>query len=1463
MDSDKKKKCGNERYSNKISQEKKSLKHGETAGNCPESSFPISDVFKRLDNLDQKLGKIEQLRELEEVSKLQDELKKQIETLSAEKADAISKKILTENLLRERDSEAEELRKLNINLKEKVEAANVLTMKLAMRIRQLAHIESDQKSTQQELLSGKKSLEQTQLALNGKELKLEETKKLLLSTWTDLQDSCSKHKKSREDLLLAWENLKNSRLELKKARSDFRTAQNELRETRISLKQSRENLAEVWKDLQATRKAHHDDREKLKKAWQDLRETRHIQEADRAVLKNAWQDLCSTRQALKESGNKLQSTRQELRETRIALKDSRECFGVTWSNLQTTREKLNQSNTDFRNAWKALQKTRRDLKNDREKLQVLRKKLEETIRQLKEAHSIAKSLQSELRISRIELKECREQLVSAWKDLQTTKQNWNGFRRNYQSLRDQTRNMQQIQSDLSQAKAENAVFRELLGSLQNRLKSGNSVLQLDDRTMDLIRNGLSIASDAGKKAETESAPAPLPELMEEAVVPDDLIFTDEIIIPEELNLEEIPLSELPESLEPVIIPEDLEEEEPLPIPEDVILEETVIIPEELKLEEVKLPETLTLSELPVLPEELNLEEVEIPGDLPPMSEVVIPEELEAEPEIIIPEDLRFTDEIVIPEELKLEETDCGSPADVPEIPAEPVEEELDESIVISVILPVYNQADLAISAIESVIAQTYKNWELLIIDDGSTDHLAEAVKSCLTDKRIRYLKQKNQKLSKALNNGFALARGNFLTWTSADNIMHPQMLRRLSTFLRKNPVYSMVYADYSVIDSNGEPFVQPWFRPDNKKFPESPEIHLPNYVELLNIVRDNFIGACFMYRRTVPMIIGEYDPILGIEDYDYWMRINSTMKISHLGTEEMLYQYRVHENSLSARMVELNIAEKCENLMEYERDRWTFQCKEFEVYALFPKTGQNFRNLNLKFHYSRLEGAGLPDPLGKRVLLVKGCDLSSFTPQELEQYNFIGAYFDPGTANDAGKNAYLIRNFNIQCFAKTGTEEFDRLQVITPNLFNCQFQDFGYYSMLIANNRIFFQATHSKEELKRVIPSVPENQTGKIIIMLQKIANGGMEQVAFDMARNFRKAGKNAVLLCIDAPEDDVRIPEDLELIIPDQEKKEADFCNLLTKEKTAAVIAHFSTWGAKEVHKKGIPFYQVIHNTYTWLAPEQIEAYQEADKYTAAYIAVSANVAWYSIEVLKLPAKKMVVIENGVEFENFQFSEQKRADGRKQFGFTGNEFVFLAPANCYGCKGQLNLVLAFAAAYRKNPNLRLILAGKIIEAHYFMKIQKIIAENQLENVIISDYFNNMETIYCAADAVVLPSFWEGCSLAVAEARHLQRPLLATRVGDIERQTNHKNCILIDLPFKYLTELRNSNCTKTCYSVNPEMVEALETGIQKIIAGEYPHANSNENSAEQSAAEVYDRYLKLLNLHIQGKFTLDVIRHNI
>lgn len=217
---------------------------------------------------------------------------------------------------------------------------------------------------------------------------------------------------------------------------------------------------------------------------------------------------------------------------------------------------------------------------------------------------------------------------------------------------------------------------------------------------------------------------------------------------------------------------------------------------------------------------------------------------------------------------------------------------------VSIVLPCYNGAKMIGEAIESIIAQTYTDWELIIVNDCSTDNTLEVAKSyAAKDKRIRvFSNEKNSKLPATLNHGFREARGEYWTWTSDDNLLLPTMLEELCKFLDENPEVGFVISDLANIDIDGNILSYDLF-PDN----------IAEQLPLRNCV-----GASFMYRSSVAQKAGEYrEDLFLVEDYEYWIRLLSYTKFAHI--PKVLYQYRIHSQSLTSTR-QKEIAENLLNL---------------------------------------------------------------------------------------------------------------------------------------------------------------------------------------------------------------------------------------------------------------------------------------------------------------------------------------------------------------------------------------------------------------------------------------------------------------------------------------------------------------------------------------------------------------------
>ena len=127
------------------------------------------------------------------------------------------------------------------------------------------------------------------------------------------------------------------------------------------------------------------------------------------------------------------------------------------------------------------------------------------------------------------------------------------------------------------------------------------------------------------------------------------------------------------------------------------------------------------------------------------------------------------------------------------------------SQLVSIIMPSYNTAEYIADSIKSVLDQTYTDWELIIVDDCSTDNTDEAVAPFLSDERIKYFKnEKNSGAAVSRNYALREAKGKWIAFLDSDDLWFPEKLEKQVGFMKKNG-YHFSYTNYSEIDSDGKP----------------------------------------------------------------------------------------------------------------------------------------------------------------------------------------------------------------------------------------------------------------------------------------------------------------------------------------------------------------------------------------------------------------------------------------------------------------------------------------------------------------------------------------------------------------------------------------------------------------------------------------------------------------------------------
>ena len=210
---------------------------------------------------------------------------------------------------------------------------------------------------------------------------------------------------------------------------------------------------------------------------------------------------------------------------------------------------------------------------------------------------------------------------------------------------------------------------------------------------------------------------------------------------------------------------------------------------------------------------------------------------------------------------------------------------------VSVVIAAYNQAAWLGHAIESVRAQSFEDWELVVVDDGSTDATREVASRHTADGRIRYVHQARGERSAARNRGIAASSAPLVAFLDADDVWLPEKLAKQVTALAADPIAGLCYTPARFIDAAGRPL--PIRKPPRAI---SGEV-------FARLMRGNvIILASVLVRRRCLEEVGGFDTTLNAcEDWDLWLRIARRWPI--VVVDEELTLYRRHEANTAWREV--------------------------------------------------------------------------------------------------------------------------------------------------------------------------------------------------------------------------------------------------------------------------------------------------------------------------------------------------------------------------------------------------------------------------------------------------------------------------------------------------------------------------------------------------------------------------------
>lgn len=263
----------------------------------------------------------------------------------------------------------------------------------------------------------------------------------------------------------------------------------------------------------------------------------------------------------------------------------------------------------------------------------------------------------------------------------------------------------------------------------------------------------------------------------------------------------------------------------------------------------------------------------------------------------------------------------------------------------SIVIPAYNRAHLISKTLDSVLNQSYENFEVIIVDDGSTDDTEEVVKPYLADQRFRYYRKNNGERGVARNFGVLKSRGEFITFVDSDDLVYPNYLSHAQELIDKHPDEVFFHTAYDISTTNG------------------------NLIKILNKRKGNLnyqllkgnilscIGVFIKKKVFLDFRFNENRALSGSEDWELWMRIGAVYKIvySNEVTASLIQhsERSVINSNYNALIKRINLAVECvftdKIIKEVYGDKFRMVYSHLMVYLSLHLALMNQRRKSLNF----------------------------------------------------------------------------------------------------------------------------------------------------------------------------------------------------------------------------------------------------------------------------------------------------------------------------------------------------------------------------------------------------------------------------------------------------------------------------------------------------------------------------------
>lgn len=686
-----------------------------------------------------------------------------------------------------------------------------------------------------------------------------------------------------------------------------------------------------------------------------------------------------------------------------------------------------------------------------------------------------------------------------------------------------------------------------------------------------------------------------------------------------------------------------------------------------------------------------------------------------------------------------------------------------ESPKVSIIMPSYNHEDYVGYAIESVLEQTYSNWELVIVDDGSKDNSINIIeKYAEKDQRIRLYKQENKGVSATMNKAILLSTGEYICFLDSDDAYHPEKLEK--QFAMVECGFNFITTKITTIDENGEvtldSSIEKWFNEfdHNQIFNDKIEI---------NFLKKNYVcKASVMLKREFFDKYGLFDErLITAYDFHYWMKILKNVKITRC--EEKLTYYRWHgdnetikNNSRMKLEISLIFAELRKkiskegmlvNKTEYnkiidcfliENDVFDFS-KTLESYVLNNKVEDIIGLINDKHFVSKF----------KKYIIRRNHKKQSF-------FAVVKRYFLTGMSvvKKRGLISFLKRCVQVLFFETAFFRKISKF--------------FASSNFTVKYTGLIFYRKIKKET------NVGKNSN--ILFLIPWMTVGGGDKVNLDLANNLNKNKFTLHFITTNKSENEWACKfKKITTNVFDLTRYSIEpfYCLFILKyieiAKINKIVISNSAVGYDCIPyiKKRFPKVQIIDLLHGQGGKSEQGGFPEYsarfDKYIDKRIVISDYLKGYLIEKYKISENKIIVIKNGIDEKKFDALKTKsdltlslkNNNSEKVISFIGRLSIEKHPEKIIEIADEL-------INKRKENNVMFVLAGNgPLFEELKEKIEKL---NLASKVKMIGSIENVGGLLRGADLLLLTSEMEGMPIVILEALSMGVPVISTNVGGVK-----------------------------------------------------------------------------------------------